>query len=193
MWIDADAVKELCEQLGLDITAWEDEEIEAVIEECQAAIEARTGRTFEAASATEIYDGNGSNRLVLSNYPVTSISSLALDDIALAVDDNYKCDKPNGILGRVDSEVFTEGFQNIEVTYSYGYDDIPIPLVSALTKMATGEIILRSPTDQMKSGIKSIRILSYSVSYNGLFAEQISAWKTEIDAVILKYKKAVMR
>jgi hypothetical protein len=192
MWIDADAVKALCAQIGLDITAWDEDEIEALIAEGQAEIEMQTGRTFDSSEAAEILDGNGGIRIVLSNYPVISVESVKADDITLAADD-FKVDKPNGIIGRVDEEEFTEGFQNVEVNYHFGYDEIPSPLISALTKMSVGEIILRSPTSQMQQGIKSIRILNYSVSYNGLFAEQISAWAKEIQDIIRKYKKVVMR
>ena len=109
------------------------------------------GRTFESATYTEYYDGDGTDTLVLKNTPITSITSIkfrnADDTLDTALSSTlYRVDLATGViklLGStrvwgyddtssglpatelVYSSRFTEGHQNWQVVYVGGYATIP--------------------------------------------------------------------
>jgi hypothetical protein len=92
-------------------------------------MERYTGRKLKSRSNTEYYDGNGTDRVFLKNYPVTSTTSTievyddldrvygadtkkAAGDLILYTDD--------GIVA-LDGDVFSIGLQNVKCVYTGGY------------------------------------------------------------------------
>ncbi len=137
---------------------------------------------FEKATRTETLDGSGGQTVQLAEWPVSSITSVSLiddsgDTTALASTD-YRVNTKNGILFRVGSQYgwypsdvwgpmtgaeygdaprWPEGFQNISVVYSGGYDvgagDVPDDLLLAVYRLVDIAFAQRraDPTKQSES------------------------------------------
>ena len=93
-------------------------------------LERETGRIFVTRSLFETLDGPGHALLYLRGYPVTAIASLAVDGVAVAVDD-YVLDAQAGILTRK-SGCWPKGIGNIAAGYTAGYARANLP-ASVLT------------------------------------------------------------
>ena len=124
MWISEDEFKEWA-QIDVD----ESITLENWILQGQDIIEKYLDRNIEQANYTEKYDG-GNQFIFLKNYPVSSITSVKEDDITL--DSSEYGFTETGILYLKDRN-FSEGIQNIEVSYTAGYSEIPDSLKRALT------------------------------------------------------------
>mgnify|MGYP000879352831 CR=1 FL=1 len=83
------------------------------------------GRSLEEAEYTEYYDGDGSNLLLLRQFPVASVTSLSYKSgtntspIWNLIDpNNYNVDTRSGI---IKNAPLPGGTQNIKVVYTAGY------------------------------------------------------------------------
>lgn len=117
----------------------------------QANVETWTGRTFDTATFTEYYDGNGSEILLLKNPPIASITSIAYCDSAgtatsTFTSTDYAFDPDTGEVRLFNARRgvasfddfglivsggpgvypnFSEGFRNVKVVYVGGYGSNP--------------------------------------------------------------------
>lgn len=73
------SVAEFKTHLGLTGTT-DDAKYQAYLNQAEAIISKHTGLIFTSAAATEFYLGTGTNALILRRRPVTSISSVYVDD-----------------------------------------------------------------------------------------------------------------
>lgn len=85
--------------------------------------------TFLTTTRTEYYDGNGTKYLFLKYKPVNSIASI-YDDTDWEWDgDSLIAATDYRIVGNrfvvLKDDIFTTGDQNIKITYSSGYSEIP--------------------------------------------------------------------
>lgn len=91
---------------------------------CVKAIEHYTGLIMAAANYTEIFNGDGSNKIFLRNLPVNSVASVKQDGVALAATEWYASSE----LGIVSlRSALTGGFQNYSVTYNAGFGLTLVP------------------------------------------------------------------
>jgi len=84
----------------------------------------------ETEYVDEEYSGDGSSLLALRSYPVTSVSSVTIDDVAVT----YEVDYERGMLWN--SAGWTKGTNNIKVTYTAGYSTVPEALQELCCKVA---------------------------------------------------------
>jgi len=114
----------------LDLTkAGADEALKRIINSVSADCQNRyCRRIFLLATYTdEKHDGSGNEILWTKNYPVTQITSITPyeDATALTVSGTeFDFDPISGEIHLRDGRVFVEGFQNVKITYSAGYDGI---------------------------------------------------------------------
>ena len=134
---------------GVTGSDW-DTAIGVLIASSQAEIERLCGRTaggFESASFTEVFDGDGSQTLRVSNGPISSITSITVgnsDPVTLSADSYTFKDRtisripfnnPGAFVNRSGwgdilpiasrSPCFDEGVQNVTVVYTGGYATVP--------------------------------------------------------------------
>lgn len=114
----------------------DDDLIQNLITRISDDIEKTCGRSFHSATFTEYYNGDGGNRLLLNNYPISSITSL-YDDTdrnygsdTLIDSGDYISDDAAGMV-ILDGGLFAEGLKNIKITYVAGYSTIPSDLERA--------------------------------------------------------------
>jgi hypothetical protein len=113
-----------------------------LIKRSQMLIEKYCGRQFKARDYTEYYDGDGTSKLLLKQWPIVSVTELNMDNArsflsvtqALAAD--FVIWSEEGyleLLSAADSisgfseggSLFRYGQQNIKVRYNAGYAAIP--------------------------------------------------------------------
>ena len=101
-------------------------------------IQSWLNRDLLTAAYTEILDGNGGVKLMLSNYPVNTVTSLTVDGqtIPSAVDSQgagYMV-TPNLIL-LLGSYSFTKALQNVVVSYTAGFAVTPPEIEQAVIEL----------------------------------------------------------
>jgi hypothetical protein len=121
-----------------------DAQIDLIVASVDAAIKKYLGRQIETAAITgEYYDGNGiDDFIVLSDYPVTAVASVAIDGTTLS-SGSYAFDSATGRLfykpGGSSYGAWPAGRRNILVTFTAGYASVPGDLALAATKQCVYE------------------------------------------------------
>lgn len=116
-------------------TTSEDTVLEDLINRASAHANKHTGRQLLLARFTEFYDGDGSDELMLNNYPVGTLTSVhddPLRDFAagslLVVDDDYILDAAAGIISAMSGHpAFLKGKATVKVVYTAGYALASVP------------------------------------------------------------------
>jgi len=104
-------------------------------------------RDFEATDYTEYYDGDGTDTLLVDNYPINSVSEL-YDDPDRDFGADTLIDPSDYVIyseeGKVvlDGSVFSKGKKNIKIVYNAGYTTIPADLEQAVIKLVAAEYLL---------------------------------------------------
>lgn len=115
--------------LGLS-TAVSDDLLARLITACSTFVQSWLSRTIRQQTYTETRNGTGGNRLLLLNSPVTAVSSVAVDGIAIPARGPLAA---GGRYGYVFDDIgltfaggcFPRGVANVDVTYVAGYPVTP--------------------------------------------------------------------
>lgn len=120
----------LCTQADIDatlqigITTNPDPAVDIIIALAQGLIEGAAGRELEAVSVTaEQFSGRGSSVIFLEFWPITSITEIRENGIALTAAD-YRVDTDTGMVYRMSgasSIAWARGVLNIEADYDGGF------------------------------------------------------------------------
>lgn len=125
---DLTAVKD---HLGIPpATTTFDARLTRFIDAASQAIENFLDRTVLTATYTEIQDGRASNRVILRNFPVTSVTSVYIDPDSEFTDPSTEVDSSDFRLEDESLIVllhrqFPRGTQNVRVIYDAGYATVP--------------------------------------------------------------------
>ena len=174
------AVKDWAEVKG----AGDDAIIQAAITGFSKYVQVRTGRDALASiqGFVDVYDGNGSQRMLLRNYPITELTSVMVDGATADIAASYGIagvaiiEKAQGI-GFVfgSSGRFGSGFGNIQVAYSAGYSEVPADLEIAAREAVATNYKRRAWAD-MKSKSVSIQGGTGTTTYQSwMLTPQIEA------------------
>lgn len=127
-------------EVKLDIvTALTAGDIDAdVIPVAEEAINAYVGRDFYFHTIVEVLDGDGDSRLVLSKYPLISVTSITVNTIPLVVGVDYFT-RDNALALYHGGLRYGRG--NVEVTYTYGYATVPLTVARACRLLSQNYII----------------------------------------------------
>jgi hypothetical protein len=140
-------------------------------------------RTFAETTYSKQYDGTSQSDLVLDEYPVTSVTSLYIDngrdfDSSALVDaDEYELIEPNAL--RLHHGRFPRGSLNVKVDYVAGYATIPNAIQYATLLII--EQLFRSNEDR--------RVGRNSVSKNGETVSYIHGWPEEAINLLKSFKR----
>lgn len=108
--------------------------VEFFINAASELIERETDRKLKAQSVVDTLHGRSSNMVMLSQWPVNSITELRIDNSSdftesstLIDADEYRIgDDKNTLV--ILSQTFPKGYNNIRVTFNAGYSTIPSDL-----------------------------------------------------------------
>lgn len=148
----------------------EDSVIEDFINRASIWANDYTGRRLKYRPMTDIYDGEGSDLLLLRDYPIFGLSTILIDDYTVTSDDvtiNYQ----SGLIKLKNGLSFVKGFQNITVDYLAGYTisqdpglpDLPETIKEAVL-LYVGHLYRRQYADQ-KFGVQSETIGDRTTTY----------------------------
>lgn len=145
-------------------------------------IQSWLNRTFASAAYTETRDGNGGQRMLFANYPVTAVSSLTIDGIAIPLSTSPLIPgyvfSSTGIMLR--SYTFTQGFQNVVIGYTAGYATVPEDIRQACIDMVALKYRQRD-----RIGINSKTLAGEAVTFN---TDDMPA---NVKTILGNYKKVV--
>ena len=135
---------------------------------------------------TENYDGNGSDRLLPRNFPITSVSSLSIDGVSIQAATTpttagYLWDGRRILLRGFR---FCRGVQNVQLSYSAGYPSVPLDLKQAAIEAFALDVSPARPhrrkiQQHERPGKRFVRYGRRSAAFSGHF-QPVS----EVSAVI---------
>jgi hypothetical protein len=140
-------------------------------------------RTFASAAYTEVRDGNGGAKLMFSNYPVTAVASVVIDGVAIPASTGptapgYTFSQTQLFLRG--SYRFTRDMQNVSVTYTAGYAQIPNEIAQACI-----ELVGLRYKEKDRIGIVSKGLAGETISFTQKdFSEAVAT-------VLRNYKKVI--
>lgn len=162
--------------------------LEMLINQSTDFIESKCDRRFKETTHTNAeYNGNGTKKLVLKQYPVISFTQLQENHNANNSDnwstidaEDYWVEDSSGIITM--TSPFSIGTQNYRVTYSGGYATIPSDLQFACCLLA-GEAF----NQRRGAGIKQESLGDHSITF-----ESVSMSDGQVSKVLWKYRKLPM-
>ena len=78
------------------------------------------GVTMINSTYTEYYDGNGTDCLFLKHYPIGTITTLTIDDVAQTENTDFYKYADEGYI-KLDSDTFTADLHNVYIVYEAGW------------------------------------------------------------------------
>jgi len=106
-------------------------------------------------------EGHAGTRLVLPGQPVTAVSDVALDGVAVT---DYRL--TNGALWRSQGWAAHVAPATVELTMTHGLPDVPADIVEMVCRMATQALLAFREGDPAQRRVDSERIGDYSVEYS---------------------------
>lgn len=162
MYVTVDEVKDYLNLQAEDTGA--DELIETLIAQVEALVEAdKLQRTIGSSTFTDFIDGDGTDTILLKNYPVIEITEI-FDDLDRDYDEDSELDPDDMAVydsGRVVyvDDVFSPGNRNIKVVYRAGYSPVPENLKLAIIKYVAAELLgSRTQVNAIKSDGEGVDI-----------------------------------
>jgi hypothetical protein len=144
--------------------------LEYLLDDASLKAEHYCGRPFELKSYSEVLNGTGLNQLFLTVTPLFEIEQVDIVDpidrtttTYLLADDAFDFEEATGQIRFKDlSLYFTAGFQNVTVTYTGGYYDIPTPVQDAVCMMVLQIASQGSSSADLALGANSSGDYSYT-------------------------------
>lgn len=176
-----------------------DAELERLIPAVQQFLEEACERTFDRATVTEYYNGAGSgacasaeysaprwrNQLILARPPIVSIANLWDDPLrtyaasTLIPASSYVIASADAGLVVLEGRCFSQGLQNIKITYIGGFLTMPADLEQAAIEMVWAA---REKGSNNLVGVRSRSVADGNVQYMNL------SWGSLADDIISKYR-----
>jgi len=104
---------------------------DTIIPRASNIVDSYCGHDFESHSVVEKYDGTGTNVLVLRNAPIISIGYIKKDGELIDSSEYYALETI--VVGK---SIFEKGFQNYEISYTYGYSSVPEVIKDVTARIA---------------------------------------------------------
>ena len=143
----------------------EDSVIEDFINRASIWANDYTGRRLKSRSNSDVYDGDGSDILLLRDYPVNAVTSFQIVDepVPLIIYEDFSLNAENGIIKTKNGRMVTKGFQNVSLTYTAGYSTPPETIKEAVL-LYVGHLYRRQYADQ-KFGVQSETVGDRTTTY----------------------------
>jgi len=117
-------------ELATSMEAAKKLKIEFLVNSASEAIQDFCNRTFPVSSFSETLDGQGSDLITISQYPIQSVEELSLGGKQLTEQDFY-IRKEEGAIFLKNGYRTPRGRGTVQLTYTAGYTDIPFALRQA--------------------------------------------------------------
>jgi len=145
-----------------------DKQIDKWIEAMSRFADRKTNRTLvDSVETARKFDGNGRTEMMIDE--VNAITALTVDDVdVLASVLQYPTSEPRTSEIKMQSQYFTKGLQNVEVTGIFAMfgatdvDDVPEDIRHAVTVLVAGIV---NHAMNKTNDVKSEKVGQYSVTY----------------------------
>lgn len=158
--------------------------LERFINESTYIIENWLDRKILTRTYTEYQDGRSNNRILLKQWPVTSVAEVWCDPSSEFTDTKNLLDATDYRIAQ-ESEIalicrhFSRGTQNIKVVYDAGYATVPFPLQSACLWMVEWFYDMRADR----------RVGNESKGKNNESAKYLTDWPDWLKNQLMKWKR----
>jgi hypothetical protein len=174
-----------------DVKAWlrlpagtfaDDALLTRAITSISALLQSTLNRVFAQATYTELRSGRGTVGMMTHDYPLLSVSSVKVDNIA--VPPAADCTKPGyqftatGIY--LNGYMFTKGIKNVTLVYSAGYATVPAEIGQVCI-----DLISRKYKQRDRIGLKSEVLQNQTILFD------TSDLTDEIMSVLKQHNKVV--
>jgi hypothetical protein len=141
--------EDLKDKLGDAIDASQEDLLQAV-RRAGSRFRGETANPIHLVSNETVYlDGNGSNRLLLPAAPV--VGDVVVKLYGVDISGSVRVQRRAGIL-KLTSGLFPDDYENVEVTYSHGYAEIPGDVEDAVLEHAETLVLTRAVIAQEGGG-----------------------------------------
>jgi len=157
------SVENVKEYLGIaDATDADDILFNRLIRAASDFIRTYIGRDITDEDYNERLNGNGSDRMVMRNYPIISVRTLAIDGVSIPAAKNFR---ESGYLFDADTIYlvgyrFTRGVQNVVISYSAGYEEVPFGIEQACI-----DLVSLKYRERERVGVQSKTLATEQVTY----------------------------
>lgn len=146
-------------------TTTDDALLQRLLSAASDYIQTWLNRVVPTASYSDAYDGPGGSRLMLPNYPITAVSSVSIDGQVIPQSTSPTTPgwvfNSTSIVLRGGTWRFTEGVQNISVSYTAGYPTVPSEIEQACI-----ELVSRRYKERDRIGVTSKTLAAETISYS---------------------------
>ncbi len=183
--------------------------IESILDATKLIVDSEAGRDFDLHEDEVItIDGTDSNKVILWKndltlcVPVVEVTAVSVYGAALDID-TLKFDPVTGILGyqrgfnervairrsqRGTPFAFPKDFKNVEVTLTWGYEEVPADVIYAQA-LVTATSTLLTLVGGINMGARELRINDYEVVYGTApFSAQVKGWAASLLSIMKKYR-----
>ncbi len=113
--------------------------LQRLVSAASAMMQAYLGYQIAPSSYTDVRSGNGRSMLFLAHRPVISIQSISIGNVVQVASLGYG---KTGFAFDEDSVyltggAFSQGFKNVSITYTAGYETTPLDLAHACIELVT--------------------------------------------------------
>ena len=168
-----------------------------IIADATTYAEKLTGQGFSGVQThVEYYSGNGTNELILNRRPVIAVTQIEYTSYPLdMVSDltSFDLKTATGVLHKKYNDYyFPKGQNNIKVTYTTGYATLPADLESAVSLLASADVL--ADEAGMNGGLTSRSVVAYSESYGagGKYSDTRKKYIGRAMAILGKYKSGMV-
>lgn len=177
-----------------------DELIGELAAQAKETIDSYCQRDFEHHTGyTETLDGNDRQSIRLTGYPVISVTSVKVGDSTLdSADYRVRKDSPAwagenaGILERKGA-VWPSGWDNVEVTYEWGYTSPPGSVAQVAEELVVDALRAAVANEKgAKGGATSISMDGFSVSFSESLTKLVGQLTPEQKAQLDAHRRVII-
>lgn len=91
-----------------------------LLDSYNAEMEEYLGVAMINSTYTETYDGNGTDSLFLNHYPIISVTTLTIDDVAQTLNTDYYIHGEEGYI-KLEDDTFGDELNSVDIVYVAGH------------------------------------------------------------------------
>lgn len=167
--------------LGISVAS-DDALLDRLVSSASAYIQSWLNRSFALTTYTDTFDGMGFNSRMVSNYPITAVTSVLVDTQAIPLAPNtlasgYAFAERKVVLR---GYTFNSGVLNCSVTYTAGYASVPPEIGQACI-----EIVANRYREKDRIGLTSKGLAGETIAYSQ------KDFPDSVRTILNNYKKVV--
>lgn len=178
--IEEEDIATIRNETGIPTSEIDDDRVLELAADFERTINKLTSLVFEETEVTEKHDGNGLQHIFLDNSPIISVSKLKIGDTEISI---YYIYNKSGYISLPNGSLFTEGLQNVSITYKYGFisTNNEFKIAKELNLLMLYKRMFEISGSTKSQGVTSEKFGDYSLTFEEMpYKGQISELKEAI-------------